>query len=258
MSFYSKKNGAVRLRGAAEKNGVAFEPYYMDGRKEIKVQGHVALDESGKIIDKVFYGDIGWSVIDYKIEKMSRKFIKKMLLVFLVLILAHIVCAFAYTKACDYIYWGAAGCCVLMLFNEAIVLNYARMKKDPEIWQFLKYLAAMNSVRNAYYKLGRVPSIREARAASTCSSQSKYLNNTFFFSFLSLVILYQVIPNLLLIGVFGALMIIFFMLELKKKIYIWQVLIYSEPYTYHYKVAIRALEKALAKVKVERVIDVEE
>jgi hypothetical protein len=67
-----------------------------------------------------------------------------------------------------------------------------------------------------------------------------------------------VIPNLLLIGVFGALMVLFFILEQKKKIYIWLVLIYSEPYTYHYKVAIRALEKALAKVKVERVIDVEE
>ena len=37
MLLYPKKDRAVRLRGAADKNSVAFEPYYMDGDKEVKV-----------------------------------------------------------------------------------------------------------------------------------------------------------------------------------------------------------------------------
>lgn len=259
MLFYPKKNnGAVRLRGAADKNSVAFEPYYMDGDKEVKVQGHIAMREDGKIVDKVYYGDIGWSGIDYTIENMSRIFMKRFLLVFLVIIAVNIVLVFVDTGYNDIIYWVSAGLCSLMLFNEAIVLNRERVKKNYDIWSFLKYLSAMNSVRNAYYKLGRVPSIQEARAASALSSESKYLNNTFFFSFVCFVILYNVIPNVWLMALTLVVLILMLYLERKKKIYFWQILIYSEPYTYHYKVAIKALEKALARVDVMRVIDAEE
>ena len=258
MQLYPKKDRAIRLRGVADKNSVAFEPYYMDKGKEVKVQGHIAMREDGKIVDKVYYGNIEWSGIDYTIEKMSRKFMKRFLLAFLLIIAVNIVLVFVDTGYNDIIYWVSAGLCSLMLFNEAIVLNRERFKKNNDICSFLKYLSAMNSVRNAYYKLGRVPSIKEARAASALSSESKYLNNTFFFSFACFVILYNVIPNVWLMILTLGVLILMLNLERKKKIYFWQILIYSEPYTYHYKVAIKALEKALEKVNVIKVIDAED
>ena len=259
MLFYSKKNnGAVRLRGAADKNSVAFEPYYMDGDKEVKVQGHIAMREDGKIVDKVYYGDIDKSGIDSTIEEMCRKLTKRCLLAFLVISVINIICIFWDTGYNNYIYWGSAALCSLMLLSEAIVLNRERIKKNYDIRSFLKYLSAMNSVRNAYYKLGRVPSIQEARAASACSSESKYLNNTYFFSFICFVILYNVIFNVWLMALTLVVLILMFNLERKKKIYFWQVLIYSKPYTYHYKVAIKALEKALSRVDVKTITDYEE
>ena len=183
---------------------------------------------------------------------------KRFLLAFLVIIAVNIVLVFVDTGYNDIIYWVSAGLCSLMLFNEAIVLNRERFKKNYDICSFLKYLSAMNSVRNAYYKLGRVPSVQEARAASALSSESKYLNNTFFFSFVCFVILYNVIPNVWLMVLTLVVLILMLYLERKKMIYFWQILIYSKPYTYHYKVAIKALEKALERVNVMKVIDVEE
>lgn len=257
MLFCKKKNGAIRLRGVAEKNGIAYEAYCVEDGKEVRFQGHMACYDENKITDKVYYGDIRWAGIDYTIEAMNRKFVKKGMIMMLILIGLAFVAAFTSSSFGTIIYKITAVLCGIMLFSEAIVLNRERVKGNSEIKSFLKYLSAMNSVRNAYYKHGRVPSIREAKACRACSAESKYLNNTFFISYLLLLVVYNVIPNVWLTCGALVLLIISFIIERKGKVIIWQRLIYSKPYTYHYKVAIRALEKAIERVNVCQVIDAE-
>lgn len=257
MQFHKKKAGEIRLEGRADSNGVAFAARVHDGDKVNRYQGHIAYMEDGKLVDKTFYGDINHAGIDYKISRMLTRFHKFMFWIVLVLLGINIVFAFFPGILKEVLYWTTVVVCSVMLFGEAVVINYARLKKDWEVTQFLKYLAAMNSTRNAYYKLGRVPSLKEARRYSAFSSESKYLNNTYLFTFICYIVLLNVIPDWKLMILFAGLAILFRYIEKKHKIYFWQWFIYSRPDNVHYCSALTAMTESIEKTKV-MVIDAEE
>lgn len=251
LLFHKKMAVKTRLKGRADSNSVAFEASVQDGEKISQYQAHIAYTEDEKMVDKPFYGDINHAGIDFKIEKMLHRFSNYMFKITLAFLLVIIGLTFIPGEFEDLLYWLLVFLCGMVLLGEAIVINYARFKKDAEITQFLKYLAAMNSARNAYYKLGRVPSMKEVRRYSAFSSESKYLNKTNFFTYIFYVMLLNVIPDWKMMAISGALFLIFMVLEKKHMIYFWQRLIYSKPDNVHYYTALTALTECIEKTKAD-------
>lgn len=253
----------IRLKGRAEEDGIAFlfckdnvmypgrlakvgengivkkEPFYGDAE-------HANVDFL--IRNEAFFGNINHAKIDYKIEALNTKVMKVLVSAFINLMLLSIVTVFVLKPLHSFWYVMLVIAGVVLLLNEVVTFTIFRLKKDEEIESYLKFLAAMNSTRNAYYKLKRVPTLTEAMKYSPVSSESRYLHTTYLLSAACYVTLMQVIPNLGLMLLFTILLIIAVACEKKRKVYFWQYAIYSKPEQIHYGVAISALEGAIQEM----------
>ena len=258
--------GEIRLKGRPEEDGIAFllcnGSHLYQGRQ-------VTLNANGRVENTPFYGDmenaniefiieneaffgnIDHARIDYKIERMNEKVTKILVSVFFTLIALSIATVFLLKLLHTFMYVMLVITGVVLLLNEVVTFTIFRLKKDEEIESYLKFLAAMNSTRNAYYKLNRVPTLTEAMQYSPISSESRYLNKTYLLTAACYVILMDVIPNLWLMLLFLVLLVTAYICENKRKVYFWQYAIYSKPEQIHYGVAISALQGAVQEMENE-------
>ena len=248
MKKIVKRTGNIRLKGMADKNGIAFQATKEIGAILFFSERVIAtIDEEQVIQKKTLNRHENNFNMDAKINKLSGITIKVTCILGILFFMTSIVYAFKGSSL-----FNVSSClffimmAVIGLYKGATIFG-ARILGNEEIKSFSKFLAAKNAVRNAYYDLQRIPNLEETKEYSSFSYNSKYLKSTYVptilvftgVALLATGIWYWVIA---ILGI-----IISLVLEKKNKLFFWQFLIVSKPEDIHYQVAIEALEGCLEK-----------
>ena len=246
----------IRLNGFAESNGVGFLPSKKEGILIVQTPGFFASpDGRNHLKTKYINPDIRDKNSEdkdvLKTEQKLKKYTKVFAIIIAVLALACMVLSFVSVKWEDSNLWTdlfATAMFVLLAMiclAKPCVIAILKFFGNKEIRSFSKFLAAKNSIENAYYDLGKVPTIEEAKQYSTRSLKCPY---TRYGHFALICLFIGIIRNL--DGIFYwivavAAIALVWVLEEKNHLTFWQKPILSNPDTKHYQVAIKALEESL-------------
>ncbi|MBR3614927.1 MAG: hypothetical protein IKL55_07105 [Clostridia bacterium] len=133
----------------------------------------------------------------------------------------------------------------LCLIPKAVAIWVYRLMGDKEFKSYSQFLEASNSAQNAFYALGRVPTVEEAKCYSPYEIQNKYLpklhwpttilalgfvNNVYGWNFLIVCLLIFVTT---------------YILNKKNLLYFWQRILVAKPDDVHYEAAIAAISNAV-------------
>ena len=243
--------GNIRLVGHAEKDGIAFQATRLVGPMGITPDGTLAsANESGNILCTP------WSVMQnpFIIQEKIKKLSKVVLLVAGILAILFLSSYFALitlTEASYNILFIIAYIMMSFVYlPKAVGIFVARIFGNKEMQAFSKFLAAKNAVENAFYDLGRIPSIEEAQTYSTFSYYSDYVPkiNALSASLWVCLAFVRILPNSWCF--LGLLIVVSVFLVFAKKLnfFFWQYLIVSKPEEIHYETALAALEGSLTSL----------
>lgn len=133
----------------------------------------------------------------------------------------------------------------LSLIPKAVTIFVYRLLGDKEMKSFSQILYAANSAQNAFYALGRVPTVEEAKKYSPYDVQNKYLPKLYWpTTVLALGFVNGVYGwNFLIICVLILITAVF--LNRNNLLRFWQVLLISKADDIHYEAAIAAISEAV-------------
>ena len=243
----------LRLEGIAESEGVGYLPIREFGPMSIQTTGFFASINEDESINCNPFNDTGdeddvqikKGDMANKIKEQSKRVMKVALVAILACIALLIVTVSSpyYQILCNIWISIAYLMLIAMVLPKATAVFLGRITKKKEVVNFSKYLAAKNAVQNAYYDLGKAPSLEEAKGYSLHSADCPYTKNGYL-AFLVLVItivrflsgVWYWLIAILAIGVMC-------LMESKNLLTGWQWLVVSKPDEEHYKVAIRAMEE---------------
>lgn len=256
MKKIVKHPEGVRLEAIVEKDGIGFIPSKSAGPATISFNGRFATveEESGEIKCKNINTDPEYDGEEPCMKREMDEKIKKrgfrVLLVSAVLIIASLIMMFVSITLPNAEIWinVFASMLYLLLFvlilPKAIAILLGRIFRNKDIISFSKYLGAKNAVENAYYDLGRVPSLEEVQEYSTYSSEDKYTRSSYIALLWLIFSCVRFLNGWVYWLVTIAAILVLCWLEWKDKLAFFQAMVVSKPNEIHYKVAIAAMEDA--------------
>ena len=237
----------IRLTGKAEANGVAFSATKDLGPVIVSIPGvFVAVDDNSEITCNRYVQYPHCSRIDSQLTRVSEKIKNVAYALFLVFFITYVVCGIIQTGFENVFFVLSYTMLSVTGLSKAVTVFLARIFGNKNFKSFSKFLAATNSIQNAYYDLKRIPSIDEAKKYSHFSFTSEYIKPSSA-AFATIFIPYSIVchripfPALLLI----ICLLTFIVITLSKKhmLFFWQFLTVSKPKDMHYKVALNALSE---------------
>lgn len=256
MKKIVKTPEGVRLEAIVEKDGIGFIPAKSAGPATISFNGRFATveEESGEIKFKNINSDHeedGEELcmkpeMDGKIKKRGFR----VLLVSAVLIIAALVMMFVSITLPNAEIWINVFASVLylllfvLILPKAIAILLGRIFRNKDMINFSKYLGAKNAVENAYYDLGRAPTMEEIKEYSIYSSEDKYTRSSYIALLWLIFSCVRFLNGWAYWLVTIAAILILCWLEWKDKLVFFQAMVVSKPKEIHYKVAIAAMEDA--------------
>lgn len=256
MKKIVKTPEGVRLESIVEKDGIGFIPGKSAGPATLRFGGRFATveEESGEIKFKNISLDPEDDEEELCMKPEMDKKIKKrgfrVLLVSAILIIAAIVMMFVSITLTNAEVWINVFASVLypMLFililPKAIAILLGRIFRSKDMISFSKYLGAKNAVENAYYDLGRAPTMEEIKEYSIYSSEDKYTRSSYIALLWLIFSCVRFLNGWAYWLVTIAAILILCWLEWKDKLVFFQAMVVSKPEEIHYKVAIAAMEEA--------------
>lgn len=256
MKKIVKTPEGVRLEAIVEKDGIGFIPAKSAGPATISFNGRFATveEESGEIKFKNINSDPeedGEELcmkpeMDGKIKKRGFR----VLLVSAVLIIAALVMMFVSITLPNAEIWINVFASVLylllfvLILPKAIAILLGRIFRNKDMINFSKYLGAKNAVENAYYDLGRAPTMEEIKEYSIYSSEDKYTRSSYIALLWLIFSCVRFLNGWAYWLVTIAAILVLCWLEWKDKLVFFQAMVVSKPEEIHYKVAIAAMEEA--------------
>lgn len=256
MKKIVKHPEGMRLEAIVEKDGIGFIPLKSAGSATLGFDGRFATveEESGEIKFK----NVNFNPEDEGEElgmkpEMDEKIKKRgfqVLLVSAALIIAAMAMMFVSIKLPNAEIWINVFASVLylpllaLILPKAITILLGRIFGNKDMISFSKYLGAKNAVENAYYDLGRVPTMEEIKEYSLYSSEDKYTKKSY------LALLWFIFSCVRFLNGWGywlitiAAILVLCWLDWNDKLAFVQAFVVSKPEEIHYKVAIAAMEDA--------------
>lgn len=265
MKKIVKHPEGVRLEAIVEKDGIGFIPTKIAGPASISFNGCFATveEESGNIKCKNINTDPedegNEDCMKMKMDEKIKKRGFRVLLISAIIIVASLVMMFVSTMWSDVETWinVFASIVYLMMFvlilPKAFAILIGKIFRNKEILSFSKYLGAKNAVENAYFDLGRAPSMEEVKEYSLYSSEDKYTKSSYIAVLWIIMSCVRFLDGWAywLLTILAILLLC--LLEWKNKLAFIQAMVVSKPDEIHYKVAIAAMEETadtLAHVQV--------
>lgn len=247
MKKIIKGKGDIRINGYSGVNCITLNSIKVTETFAFRtsVSGRATVDENENIIsEKVDFTDVKTEMYD-SIKNRTEKtkvilMITSLVCMFLSLPVAFLGRYFSeIAMSLFFLLWGCS------LIPDAVVMLFLRIRGDSDAISLSKFHSAEHAVINAYYDLGRVPTIEEIRNYSNfsyyCGSLEKLKKASYIFGFA----IARLLPGLWYLLGLIIIEIVIFILNKNGKIYFMEFLVTSEPTEREYKVAIAALEKCI-------------
>lgn len=244
--------GEIRLDGWAESDGVVFKAIKSSTNPfRIALQHTFARsDDSGDIItESSMFMLPSIPRIDAKLSKIAKTTFIILTILSAVLFIASI--AFIATSLPEglmfhFLYSMFFVTTALLSQSMGVGVAFAKLLGNQDIISFSKFFSARNAVTSAYYGLGRVPTLEEAKEYSYYSPANEYTKFNYIATFFIAISFIRLIPNLIVYVLVAILVsVIIFTLDKKNKLLFWQNLIVEKPDDIHYETAISALNEAI-------------
>ena len=255
MKKIVKHPRGVRLDAIVEKDGIGFIPAKSAGPATVSFNGCFAtVEESGNVTCKRLGPESEEDGNEICMKKEMDKKIKKhgfvVLIVSAIIIMASLVMMFVSFKWPNVELWLNifASIVYLMMFvlvlPKAFAILIGKIFRNKEILSFSKYLGAKNAVENAYFDLGRTPTMEEVKEYSLYSSEDKYTQSSYIAFIWLIMSCIRFLDGWAFVLATICAVLILCLLEWKNKLAFVQAMVVSEPDEIHYKVALAAMEDA--------------
>lgn len=244
----------VRLEGVVEKDGIGFIPTKIAGPASISFNGCFATveEESGEVKCKNFNEDPNEENEELRIKREMDEKIKKrgfrVLLVAAIGIVAALAMMFVSIALPNTEFLVNVFATILYLLMPLLVLPkafailFGRIFRNKEMVNFSKFLGAKNAVENAFYDLGRAPTMEEVKRYSLYSAEDKYTKSAYIAALWLIISCTRFLNGWCYwIATICAILILCW-LDWNNKLAFFQALVVSKPEEKHYKVAIAAIE----------------
>ena len=133
---------------------------------------------------------------------------------------------------------------IVLILHKAFAIWLGKIFRNKEYMNFSKFLGAKNAAENAFYDLGRVPTMEEIKEYSLYSAEDKYTKNSYIATLWLVLSCVRFLDGWAFWVVTICTILLLCWLEAKEKLAFIQALVVSKPEEKHYEVAIAALEEA--------------
>lgn len=253
MKKIVKHPKGVRLEAIVEKDGIGFIPTKIAGPAAVSFNGCFStIGEDGKVtckrLDLESDDEGNEASAKREMDKKIKKYGLWVLSISGILIITSLIMMIVSFNWANVKLWVNVFASIVFLMMFVLVLPKAfavligRIFRKKDMISFSKYLGAKNAVENAFFDLGRVPTMEEVKEYSIYSSEDKYTQSSYI-AFIWLIMSFVRLFDgwAFVLGVIASVLVLC-LLEWKNKLAFVQALVVSEPDENHYKVAIAALE----------------
>lgn len=258
MKKICKQNGEISFSGESGINSICFKAYITKGPVSISKDAVIArIDEKGEITcsNKDSYENERKTFINV-MEAMKSKYKKMFFNISIACFIMSIVLGFFSIIAMNimmsvyFLFWAC------YLVPDLSGLFFEKLRKNEDSLSLLRFHSAEHAAINAYYDLGRVPTLEEIRGYSNFSYSCGSLSQIIKFVPFLLVAITRLLPSFwFVISTIIIFTMIFWFPE--SKLYFMEFLVTAEPTDREYKVAIAGIEQAVNEIKDIEISEVE-